>query len=574
MRARLLDPPAVEHDDPVGAPHRGEPVRDDQARDAARQVEERVVELGLAPRVELRGGLVEHQHRCAVPHREQRPGEGDALPLAAGQVAAAGQRARQRRVEPGGEVVEQVAEAHPEQLGPDAVVVLAVADRTHRDVLPQRHLIAQVVLERDGEGALPHIGVEGAQIHAVHRHGARAGLVDAGEQLDERRLARAVDADERRRRARRQLQVEPVEHRTAARVAEVDALQADRVAGHHGLRAAWRRLRPRVAARCAPRDRLELEHRLPRAAPVDELHVRLREDHAEPPAQQDRLHRHAHRGHPDVRPGPRDEQQRDDRADQRDDRVREERRPVHPPAPRPHRVEQPAALREEPAVQPVDQPERADLLGGAGARGELADVGHAAAQWLETPHELAPTVEGLGLPEPGDDGHGGPGQRGPRPEGDGQHRDRPQELRVAGRERQPALGGRAGGEHPLLERLVGLAEAVRDVGPLEPGERRLPQGEVGEPLDARGVHPPRDLAGQHELHGREELLHDERRHGEHEPARRAVVQQRLQRQTGADHEDHGRRAGEHVHRERAGHEPGPRVGQQAAELRAGDPAFA
>ena len=72
----------VEHEDQVGVAGEQQVVRDHQRRAAAHQVADRGGELG----VEARGRLVEHEHGGVG---EQRAGDRDPLPLAAGQPPAA-----------------------------------------------------------------------------------------------------------------------------------------------------------------------------------------------------------------------------------------------------------------------------------------------------------------------------------------------------------------------------------------------------------------------------------------------------------------------------------------------------
>ncbi len=68
----------------------------------------------------------------------------------------------------------------------------------------------------------PGSKVQVAHVHAVHGDAAGARLVQAGQQLDQRGLARSVGTHDGQRRAGGDLQVEPVEHgRGGARVGEV-----------------------------------------------------------------------------------------------------------------------------------------------------------------------------------------------------------------------------------------------------------------------------------------------------------------------------------------------------------------
>src|SRR5690606_3288644 len=86
---QLHDVPVVDHADPVGAPDRGEAVRDQDGGARAGGVEDAAEDLGLAAHVELGGGLVEQHDARPHPHGAERAGEGDALPLPARQVGAA-----------------------------------------------------------------------------------------------------------------------------------------------------------------------------------------------------------------------------------------------------------------------------------------------------------------------------------------------------------------------------------------------------------------------------------------------------------------------------------------------------
>ena len=71
---------AVDGDDAVGHPHRGEPMRDDEHRSAARDLRHVLLNDALALVVERACRLVENQDARIG---NQRAGDGDALPLAA-----------------------------------------------------------------------------------------------------------------------------------------------------------------------------------------------------------------------------------------------------------------------------------------------------------------------------------------------------------------------------------------------------------------------------------------------------------------------------------------------------------
>ncbi len=93
----------------IGHAHSGEPVRDEDRgpplRKLTEALEDRVLRLG----VERGGGLVEHQDVGLLAH--ERAGEGDLLPLAAGQLGAVLEPAPERGVEPLGERRHDLARA-------------------------------------------------------------------------------------------------------------------------------------------------------------------------------------------------------------------------------------------------------------------------------------------------------------------------------------------------------------------------------------------------------------------------------------------------------------------------------
>ena len=86
VRARLRDAPVVEGEDAVGADHARQPMREDQRRAPLHQPVERLLDHRLALRVHRRERLVQDQDG-RVP--QERPRDGDALALAAGEPDAA-----------------------------------------------------------------------------------------------------------------------------------------------------------------------------------------------------------------------------------------------------------------------------------------------------------------------------------------------------------------------------------------------------------------------------------------------------------------------------------------------------
>ena len=76
----------LQHQDPVGADHAGQAVRQDQRRAAGHQPVERLLDHRLVLGIDRRQRLVEHQDR-RIP--QQRTGDGEALALPAGEPRAA-----------------------------------------------------------------------------------------------------------------------------------------------------------------------------------------------------------------------------------------------------------------------------------------------------------------------------------------------------------------------------------------------------------------------------------------------------------------------------------------------------
>src|SRR5574341_11423 len=103
MAAGLRHLPFLEDDDPLGAAHRGQPVRDHQRRAAARQEIERPAHRLLADSVQVRGRLVEDQNGRVL---EEGARDGHALALAARELRAA---LAHDRVEPVGQVGHELA---------------------------------------------------------------------------------------------------------------------------------------------------------------------------------------------------------------------------------------------------------------------------------------------------------------------------------------------------------------------------------------------------------------------------------------------------------------------------------
>ena len=99
VAAALHHRAVLQHQDAVGADHAGQPVRQDQRGAPGHQPVERLLDHRLVLGIDRRQRLVQHQDRRVA---QQRPGDRDALALAAGKLRAAlaDHRRRSRRAAP------------------------------------------------------------------------------------------------------------------------------------------------------------------------------------------------------------------------------------------------------------------------------------------------------------------------------------------------------------------------------------------------------------------------------------------------------------------------------------------
>ena len=148
---------------------------------------------------------------------------------------------------PAGQALDDVVGAGPVDGVDDGRLVVEARLVADADALAGDQLEAEEVLERAGQALPPRRARHRGDVDAVDRDAARRRAVHAGEQLDQRRLAGAVLADDGHDGAGRQRDVDVVEGQAVgAGVAERHVLEADPVAQHVG------RIRRGVAPR-APR---------------------------------------------------------------------------------------------------------------------------------------------------------------------------------------------------------------------------------------------------------------------------------------------------------------------------------
>jgi hypothetical protein len=242
------DPPAVELGDRADAGVEQVTVVRDH-HDRAVEVVDDPLELVPAPHVEVRLGLVEHQHLRAAGEAGGKRGE---LALAAAQLLG-------RSVVGHAELVEQPARlglgAVTAVLGPARQQSLLVGQRAAHGVeVGGQARVGQPALDGSQLGLqLGQLGPRGAspgerrplvaghvlgqeRVHepAAARHGPAVGLLDAGEDRQHRRLAAAVRSQHPDPHAVGELEVEPVEDPATAEGLDEAAGREERDGRHRG----------------------------------------------------------------------------------------------------------------------------------------------------------------------------------------------------------------------------------------------------------------------------------------------------------------------------------------------------
>ena len=217
VRPALDDRAAVHHEDLVGVMDRRQPVRDHERRAAGHQPIQRLEDHRLRPRIDRRGRLVEDENRRVL---QERPGDADALALAAGQPDAA--LADRRLVAPGSREMKSCALAAvaaatiSSSRGVELAVADVVGDRAREQHRILRHE-ADVVAQRSQR--------ERADVMAVDQDPPFVRVVEARDQAGERRLAGAGGADDGDDLAWSGIEGDLLQRVDAARIAEADAVE-------------------------------------------------------------------------------------------------------------------------------------------------------------------------------------------------------------------------------------------------------------------------------------------------------------------------------------------------------------
>ena len=171
VAAGLGDAAFVDHQNAVGVDHAGQAVGEDQRGASPHQAVERLLDDRLVAGVDRRERLVEHQDRRVA---QQRPGDGDALALAARQADAA---LADHRAVALGKALDEVAGVGGAHRGVDLLgrrVGLAEAQ-----ILLDRAVKQVGVLADHGEPASQVVEAERANVVAADADAPLLGVVEA-----------------------------------------------------------------------------------------------------------------------------------------------------------------------------------------------------------------------------------------------------------------------------------------------------------------------------------------------------------------------------------------------------------
>ena len=227
MSPTLHNPAALEHQDLIRAADRRQAVRDDERRPAVAQGAQPVLDLGFALGIETRGRFVEHEDPRIG---ENRPGDRDALALAAGQLHAA---LADDRVVLVIELLDELVTVR------DACHFLDLLPRRvrpgERDVLGDRAVEQEVVLQHHAELRAIIGQRHGREVAAIHEHASLLRPIEREHETDQCALAGSGRPDECGRRARGRAKRHVLEHRYARFIREGHVIERH-VAAHRAER--------------------------------------------------------------------------------------------------------------------------------------------------------------------------------------------------------------------------------------------------------------------------------------------------------------------------------------------------
>ena len=199
--------------------------------------------LGLG--VERRRRLVEHEEQRTLAH--ESAGERELLPLAEADLHALGPGGAELRLEARGELLDDVARAGPLDGRRHRRRVVEPRQVADADGVARPELEPEEVLKRAGEPRTPRIRRHARELDAVDQDAPAGRLIQAAQELHQRRLAGAVLPHDGDHRARLEMQVHVVEHEAlGAGIGEGHVLEADAF-----LRVARARARRRPATSAA-----------------------------------------------------------------------------------------------------------------------------------------------------------------------------------------------------------------------------------------------------------------------------------------------------------------------------------
>ena len=187
MRAQLGETARFHHDDSIGAADRAETVGYNENRAAFHQGIKRLLDERLAFVVERACGFIENQNPRIF---EQAASDGDALALAAGERGTSLSHLRFETAFHFGDEFPGIR-----QLGGAPHFVLGGIRAAVADIFIHRTGEEKVVLKHDADLLAVEVVIERSQIMAIDADDACRGIIETGEQADERGFSAAARAD-------------------------------------------------------------------------------------------------------------------------------------------------------------------------------------------------------------------------------------------------------------------------------------------------------------------------------------------------------------------------------------------